>query len=126
MWPQCNRPATFHETPGNRWWDAPRNAGSLWAVYEPQLDPVRGFAVGAGFVARGPVEVDEANSFTMHGYTTVDLMSRYSFDYDEKKVTLQFNVGNLLDQTYYFVSGWTGGIIPGTPRHFRGSIKVEF
>ncbi|WP_400767088.1 TonB-dependent siderophore receptor [Methylosinus sporium] len=111
---------------GNHWWGVPRNAGSLWAVYEPQFEPVRGFAFGAGFVTRGPVEIDEANSFTLPGYTVVDLMSRYSFDYDKKKITFQLNVGNLLDQTYYISSGWTGNFIPGSPRHFRGSVKVEF
>lgn len=111
---------------GNRWWGVPRNAGSLWAVYEPEFEPVRGFAFGAGFVARGPVEVDPANSFTLPGYATVDLMSRYGFEYEKKKVTFQFNVGNLLDKTYYITSGWLGGFLPGAPRHFRGSVKVEF
>jgi iron complex outermembrane receptor protein len=111
---------------GNRWFGAPRNAGSLWAVYEPDFEPVRGFAFGAGFTARGAVEADSANSFQLPGYTTVDLMSRYSFDYEKQKITFQFNVGNLLDKTYYITSGWLGGFIPGAPRHFRGSVKVEF
>lgn len=114
---------------GNRWYGVPKNSGSLWAVYEPQFDPVRGLALGAGFVARGSVEVDRANSFTLPSYAVVDLMARYTLDYWNKKVSFQFNVGNLLDRTYYFTSGTNGafgGFIPGAPRNFKGAIKVEF
>jgi iron complex outermembrane receptor protein len=116
---------------GNLWWGVPRNSGSLWAVYEPQFAPVKGFALGAGFVARGGVEVDNQNSFRLPGYTTMDLMSRYSFDYDKRKITFQLNVANLLDQVYYISSGYnqafgSGGFIPGTPRMFKGAVKVEF
>jgi iron complex outermembrane recepter protein len=111
---------------GNHWWGVPRNSGSLWAVYEPQFEPVRGFAFGAGFVSRGSVEIDKNNSFTLPGYTTVELMSRYSFEYEKSKVTLQLNVNNLLDRTYWISPGWNGAFIAGTPRIFRGSLKVEF
>lgn len=110
---------------GNHWYGVPRNSGSLWAVYEPQFEPIRGFAIGAGFFARGAVWVDRNNTFMLPGYTTVDLMSRYSFEYDKKKVTLQLNVSNLTDQTYYVTSGWAS-LLPGAPRTFRGSLKVEF
>lgn len=111
---------------GNHWWGVPRNAGSLWAVYEPDLAPLRGFAFGAGFVARGSVEVDKANSFTLPGYTVVDLMGRYSFEIENRKITFQLNVKNIGDQTYYTSSGGLANFIPGAPRTFRGSVKVEF
>jgi iron complex outermembrane recepter protein len=113
---------------GNHWWGVPRNSGSLWAVYEPQFEPIRGFAFGAGFVSRGSVWVNRDNSFTLPGYTTVDLMSRYSFEYENRKVTLQLNVSNLANQTYYLTQGYgtPGGFIPGTPRILKGSMKVEF
>lgn len=111
---------------GNRWWGVPRDAGSLWAVYEPQFALLRGAAFGAGFVSRGRVEVDRANSFSIPGYTVVDLMARYGFDHLGRKVTFQLNVGNLLDRTYYISSGSTSGFIPGAPRTFKGSVKIEF
>jgi iron complex outermembrane recepter protein len=111
---------------GNRWWGVPRNSGNLWVVYEPQFQPVKGFAFGAGFNARGSVEVNAKNSFTLPAYTVVDLMSRYSFDYLDHKVTLQFNVSNLLNKTYYTTQGWLGGFIAGAPQTFKGSVKVEF
>ncbi len=56
-------------------------------------------------------------------------MARYTFDYMKKKVSFQFNVGNLLDKTYYSSSGTNGsfgGFIPGAPRNFKGSITVAF
>jgi iron complex outermembrane receptor protein len=111
---------------GNRWYGVPKNSGSLWAVYEPQLQPLKGFAFGAGFVSRSAVEVDKANSFALPGYAVVDLMGKYAYEYEKQKVTFQLNVNNLLDRTYYVTQGWNGGLIPGTPRTFRGSIKVEF
>lgn len=110
---------------GNHWYGAPRNSGSLWAVYEPQYAPLRGFAIGAGVFARGSVWVDRANTFTLPAYTTVDLMSRYSFDYQQRKVTLQFNIANLTDQTYWVTQGYPS-LIPGAPRTFKGSVKIEF
>jgi iron complex outermembrane receptor protein len=111
---------------GNLWWGVPRNSGSLWAVYEPLFEPVKGLALGAGFVSRGSVQIDRANSFALPGYTTVDLMSRYSFDYDKRKISFQLNVGNLLDVNYYTSSGYVGGFMAGTPRTFKGALKVEF
>jgi iron complex outermembrane receptor protein len=110
---------------GNHWYGVPRHAGSLWAVYEPQTEMLKGFAFGAGFVSRDHVAGDRANSFTLPGYTVVDLMSRYSFDYDQKKITLQLNVSNLLDETYYLTQSFQG-VIPGYPRTFRGSLRMEF
>ncbi|MBU3887984.1 TonB-dependent siderophore receptor [Methylosinus sp. KRF6] len=110
---------------GNHWYGVPRHAGSLWAVYEPQTELLKGFAFGAGFIARDQVAGNRANSFTLPGYTVVDLMSRYSFEYDQKKFTVQLNVNNLLDQTYYLTQSFQG-VIPGTPRTFRGSLRMEF
>jgi len=111
---------------GNHWWGVPRNSGNFWGVYEPQWEPVRGLAVGAGFTARGSMWVDRNNSFTVPAYAVANLMTRYSFDYQKTKMTLQFNVDNLFDKTYYTAAGWTGGFIANPPRMFRGSLKVEF
>ncbi|WP_400770608.1 TonB-dependent siderophore receptor [Methylosinus sporium] len=110
---------------GNHWYGVPRNSGSLWAVYEPQFEPLRGFAFGAGFFARDAVWVDKNNTFMLPGYTTVDLMSRYSFEYEKKKVTFQFNVANLTDRTYWVTPGYVN-LNPGAPRTFKGSMKIEF
>jgi iron complex outermembrane receptor protein len=111
---------------GNRWWGVPRNSGSFWAVYEPAFEQLRGFAIGAGFTARGAVEVDRANSYQLPAYAIANLMARYSFEYQKKKLTAQLNIDNIFDKTYYVTPGWTSGIIPGAPQTFRGSLKMEF
>jgi iron complex outermembrane receptor protein len=111
---------------GHRFYGVPRFGGSLWAVYEPQFEALRGFAFGAGFFARSSFAYDNANSFSLPGFTTVDLMARYAFEFEKTKVTFQLNVTNLGDETYYTVSSGGGGAFAGTPRVFRGSMKVEF
>ncbi|HEY8009067.1 MAG TPA: TonB-dependent receptor [Methylocella sp.] len=65
-----------------KWYD-----GSLWAVYEPQAEPFKGLSLGAGFVARGNAEFDNANTFALPSYTLVNLMAAYKFTMANTKVT---------------------------------------
>ncbi len=111
---------------GERFYGVPRNGGSLWAVYSPLAEPVKGLALGAGFIARSNVEVSNPYSFTLPGYATVNLMARYAFTFQQTKLTFQLNVNNLLDKVYYQTGGGTIGILPGTPRTILGSIRAEF
>ncbi|MBY6240322.1 TonB-dependent receptor [Methylosinus sp. Sm6] len=111
---------------GHRLYGVPKSAGSLWAVYEPDFEALRGASFGAGFVARSSVQGNNANSFQIPGYAVVNLMARYSFLMSGLTVTAQLNVNNLLDKTYYLSPGDTIGILPGAPRSFLGSLKVEF
>jgi iron complex outermembrane recepter protein len=110
----------------HRFYGVPRYGANLWAVYEPQTDLLRGLALGAGFNARTNFALDTANSFLLPGYLTVNAMARYSFEYMKTKMSLQLNVNNLLDKTYYQSFGGGGSVFPGTPRTVMGSLKVEF
>lgn len=112
---------------GNRFYGVPAIGASLWAVYEPQSEPLKGLSLGAGFVTRSDAEFDNANTFALPSYTIVNLMAAYKFAVEHTKVTAQINVNNLLDKLYYLSSG--GGILGsqrGTPRTILGSLKVEF
>lgn len=111
---------------GHRFYGVPRFGGSLWGVYEPQLETLKGLSLGAGFVSRSDFELNNANSFTLAGYTTVNIMARYAFTFEQTKMSLQLNVNNLLDKTYYQTLGGGGNVLPGAPRTILGSIKVEF
>jgi iron complex outermembrane receptor protein len=111
---------------GNRFFGVPRNAGSLWAVYSPLSDPFKGLAFGAGFIARSNAEVDNANTFTLPGYATVNLMARYAFAFQQTKLTFQINANNLLNKGYFRTGNGTIGILPGAPRTILGSIRAEF
>ncbi|MGQ0593752.1 MAG: TonB-dependent siderophore receptor [Gammaproteobacteria bacterium] len=115
----------FDGGPGNtgkRLFLAPRNFGSLWSTYEFQGGDLVGLKLGAGVVAAGQRQGDLGNSFQLPGYTTVNLLASYSMKVGATKLTTQFNVDNLLDKTYFAGAS----IIPGAPRTFLGSIRIEF
>jgi iron complex outermembrane receptor protein len=113
---------------GNRLWNVPRNAGSLWAKYDLQQEALRGLTVGAGAYFQSQREGDTANTFELPGYGRIDALVKYLLPIAKAQTTLQFNVENLLDHRYYASSvGYSPTFInPGAPRTFMGSIKVEF
>jgi iron complex outermembrane receptor protein len=114
---------------GNRLWNVPKSAGSLWAKYDLQQQIVRGLSVGAGIYFQGQKEGDTSNSFELPGYGRLDALVKYRLpNITKAKTTLQFNIENLLDHKYYASTvGWSPAFVnPGQPRTFMGSIKVEF
>lgn len=113
---------------GNRLWNVPENAGSLWAKYNLQQETLRGLTVGAGVYFQGQKEGDTANSFELPGYGRLDALVKYQLPVAKAKTTLQLNVENLLDHRYYAATaGFSPAFVnPGAPRTFMGSVKVEF
>ncbi|MGQ0594801.1 MAG: TonB-dependent siderophore receptor [Gammaproteobacteria bacterium] len=111
---------------GNRFFGVPRLGGSLWGTYEPQAGLWRGLQLGAGLIARGPREVDNANSFELPGYATVNLMAGYQWKVGPSKLSVQLNVDNLLDKETFETFGGNSFFNPGAPRTFLGSVRVEF
>lgn len=87
-----------------------------------------GLTAGAGVFLVGQREGNDANDLQLPGYGRVDALLGYSWPIGPSKITAQFNVENLLDKEY-FVSTEFGdrqSILPGDPRTFLGSIRVEF
>jgi iron complex outermembrane receptor protein len=111
---------------GHRLYGVPTYGGSFWAVYEPRWEPVAGSSFGAGFVSRGATYVDTANTFMVPGYTVINLMARYDFALEGRKVSLQINADNICDTKYYVPTGGTTTINPGLARNILGSVRVEF
>jgi iron complex outermembrane recepter protein len=114
---------------GNAFYNVPKHAGSLWAKCDFDSFGVPGFWTGAGVYLVGQRQGDGGNTFQMPGYTRVDAGLGYTFKTGPSKISLQFNVDNLLDNRYYVNSTWasrTGGIQPGAPRTFIGSVRVDF
>ncbi len=115
---------------GNRLENIPRNTASLWSTYDFSRFGVQGFSAGAGvfLVDRRSGNVD--NSFNIPGYVRVDSMLKYQRKVGPSNVTFQFNIENLLDKEYMASSNGYGNFIhqtmPGAPRTFLGSVKVEF
>lgn len=113
---------------GNKLWDVPRNAGSLWGKYDFQQAELRGLSVGAGAYFQDTKQGNNANQYELPGWGRLDALVKYQLPLAKTRTTLQFNIENLLDHRYYMGSSGFGTtfINPGQPRIFMGSVKVEF
>ena len=109
-----------HRLPG-----IPRQGASLWGTYELLKGDWRGLKIGGGVLIRSQQQGDAENDFQLPGYATVSLMAGYERKVGGTKIKLQFNVDNLLDQSYYIPSNFRTNIYPGTPQTFLGMIKME-
>ena len=56
-------------------------------------------------------------------YAIVNIMARYDLN---KQVSLQLNVDNLLDQTFFSGNSWFPGFVYGEPRNARVTLKYAF
>jgi len=114
---------------GKQFANVPEQAASLWSKYDFGGLGWQGLWTGAGVYLAGERQGDRANTFQLPGYTRVDAALGYAFKAGPSKVSLQFNVDNLLDKRYYSASTWetrSFGSQPGMPRTFLGSVRVEF
>lgn len=115
---------------GNRLENIPRNAASLWSTYDFSKFGIQGFSAGAGVYLVGERAGNVDNSFNIPGYARVDSMLKYRHKVGPSNVTLQFNIENLLNKEYMASSNGYGNFIhqtmPGAPRTYLGSVKVEF
>jgi iron complex outermembrane receptor protein len=114
---------------GNQLQNAPRHSGALWAKYEAQGD-WKGLELGAGVTAVGLRQGNNDNSFQLPAYARVDTLISYRLPEHltpwTKAATIQLNVKNLLDTTYYRNSYDRFSIAPGAPRTFLLSLRAEF
>ena len=112
---------------GHRLDNVPRFGGSLWTTYEFQGGDLQGLKLGAGMVARGQREGNQENDFQLPGYATVNLLAGYEWKVGLSKVSLQLNIDNLLDKSFFESTLGTRFLVsPGAPRTFLGSVRVEF
>jgi len=111
---------------GNRLWNVPKHAGSLWARYDVQYEPLRGLSIGAGIYAQDKRPGDPANTYFLPAQARVDAMVRYRPPAMHSRLSLQLNIYNLADSTLY---GGTLGdrfsVNVDVPRTFVGSIRYE-
>ncbi|GJL56682.1 MAG: ferrichrome-iron receptor [Nitrospirales bacterium] len=119
---------TKGQNKGNRLHNAAKHIGSVWARYDglPKT-PLEGLSVGAGIYLASEREGDTANTYQLPGYGRVDTLARYQFPFYATRMSVQLNVFNLLDKTYYESTiGDRFTITPGAPRTFLGSIRIEY
>jgi iron complex outermembrane receptor protein len=111
---------------GNRFASVPLHAGSLWAKYEVNSGYLTGLSIGGGIFLRSQRQGDNENTFQLPGYTRLDAMVAYQFFPFGSPVTVQLNLYNLTDHTYYDRSSNRLNIHAGEPLNFMGSIRWEF
>jgi outer membrane receptor for ferric coprogen and ferric-rhodotorulic acid len=56
-------------------------------------------------------------------YAIANIMARYDLN---QKVSLQLNVDNLFDQTFFSGNSWFPGFVYGEPRNARVTLKYAF
>lgn len=111
---------------GNRLFGIPRNGGSLWASYRFSGPGLRGLRVGAGAIARGAREGDNLNDYTLPGFVRSNAFASYDWRMSGLGMSAQLNVDNLFNKTYFESLSGTRTVMPGTPRHWLASLRVEF
>lgn len=122
----------------------PRNQASFWNTYEFESGTLNGLKIGGGVHYTGSQLIEDgggnpSGTFPpLASYTTVDLMSAYSFQRGEAKITAQLNITNLFNKSYYesaynfspvgpgIVSGEGSLREYGAPFAAMGSLRAEF
>lgn len=111
---------------GNRLFGVPRNGGSLWASYRVSGGPLRGLKLGAGGIARGAREGDNANNYTLPGFVKGNVFASYDWRVGGMQVSAQLNVDNIFNKSYYESLSGTRTVMPGYPRRWLASLRLEF
>nr|WP_301287168.1 TonB-dependent siderophore receptor [Sphingobium sp. OAS761] len=68
-------------------------------------------------------ETGETESVGQEAYALVNLMAAYDLT---DQLSLQLNVNNVFDKTYYNTNSWFGGYIYGEPRNARVTLRYGF
>ncbi|MGQ8916152.1 TonB-dependent receptor [Pseudomonas lundensis] len=108
---------------GNRAIGVPKfqyNLGADWDV--PGL---QGVALNARMLRTGGQYANEANTFSIPAWNRFDLGARYSFDVEQRAVTLRANLENVAN-TRYWASANGGYLSQGEPRLLKVSATVDF
>ena len=108
---------------GNRAIGVPKfqyNLGADWDV--PGL---QGVALDARMLRTGGQYANEANTLSIPAWNRFDLGARYSFDVEQRAVTLRANLENVAN-TRYWASANGGYLSQGEPRLLKVSATVDF
>ncbi|TVP56991.1 MAG: TonB-dependent siderophore receptor [Nodularia sp. (in: Bacteria)] len=107
---------------GNRFFNVPQHAASLWTTYEIQQGSLQGLGLGLGLYYVGDRFADNQNTSTMVNYFRTDSAIYYKRD----NWRLGLNIRNLFNTTYYETSQSRNIIYPGAPFTVIGSFSIQF
>jgi iron complex outermembrane receptor protein len=111
---------------GNQLFGVPHHGGSVWGTYLFTDGSFRGLKLGAGAVIRGVREGDNINDYQLPGFARVNAMAAYTWHTADTRMSVQLNVDNLFDKRYFESLSGTRTVMPGGPRRWIGSWRVEF
>ncbi len=97
----------------------PHHTVSLWNHYRFP----RRIGAGLGVIRQTGMFAAIDNTVRLPGFTRIDAALSYSLT---KAMSLQANVENLFDRTYYATAHSNNNILPGSPRAMRVSLTVRF
>ena len=107
---------------GNRLYNVPFNAASVWTTYELQTGILQGLGFGLGLFYVGEREGDLANDFKVDSYLRTDA----SIFYQRDNLRLGLNFKNLFNVDYIEVSRTRTTVNPGAPFTVQGTISLQF
>ena len=111
---------------GNRLFGVPRNGGSAWGSYQFADPTLRGLKLGAGVIARGAREGDNLNDYQLPGFTRWNTFAAYNWRAWGTHMSVQLNVDNVFNKRYFESVNGTYTVMPGAPRQWLGSYRVQF
>lgn len=107
---------------GHRLYGIPRFTGSVWTAYTSD----RGWRIGTGVAAQGARMGNNANDYTLSGYKVWTFMAARTWRAHNMNVTGQLNVDNVLSAYYAEPLAGSYEIVPGTPRSWRITMRLDF
>ena len=96
----------------------PIHSGTVWTTYQLNTQ----WRVGAGINFRSEQSANRNPGWMAPAYTTVDLMTEYTFN---EKVSLKGNVSNI-NNVVYADSLYSGHYIPGAGRNAQLTLNLKF
>ena len=111
---------------GNRLFGVPRNGGSFWTSYRFSGGLLRGLKLGGGGIARGAREGDNANDYALPGFVKWNAFASYGWRMGGTQMSAQLNIDNIFNKSYSESLSGTRTVMPGYPRRWLASLRLEF
>lgn len=114
---------------GNRPFSVPQNKARIWGSYEFQGGDYAGLGFGLGAEYVDERFGNDANTFTLPGYTVFDAAAWYYLPVgNESQLRLQAGVRNLTDKEYFSANGSGNAyrLNVGEPRTVYMTLRYEF
>jgi iron complex outermembrane recepter protein len=111
-----------HLTDGKTAIGVPATSISMGVDYD--IPGVSGLAVNGRVIYTSPQFVTADNSLEIPDWTRLDLGARYSFMWEQTRMTARFNVENVTGEAYWS-SASNGFLIFGAPRTYLASLTVD-